>query len=126
LTDADLLLHVIDITDENAAEQANTVEETLTSLAVAEKPRLTVLNKVDRLTTPEGEPVDSLAAVEAAVPNTDERPDVVLISAEQAWGLDGLKARIGQALSGELVVPASDSSAVGEDGAATPTTRAAV
>jgi GTP-binding protein HflX len=126
LTDADLLLHVIDITDENAAEQANTVEETLTSLGVAEKPRLTVLNKVDRLTTPEGEPVASLAAVESAVPSTDDRQDVVLISAELAWGLDALKARISQALRGELVVPASDGQEAGLADAQKATTRAAV
>jgi GTPase len=94
LGDADVLLHVIDITDPNAADQAETVEATLTSLGVSEKPRLTVLNKVDRLQTPEGAPVKSLAQVQEAEGNVEQREDVVLISASQGWGLDTLRASI--------------------------------
>ncbi|HEX6960708.1 MAG TPA: GTPase HflX, partial [Lacipirellula sp.] len=50
---ADLLLHVLDISSENAAEQAATVDEVLAELDLGEKPRLLVLNKVDRLLPPE-------------------------------------------------------------------------
>jgi len=100
LTDADLLLHVIDITDANAAEQAETVEQTLASLGVNEKPRLTVLNKVDRLLARDGEPVESLAQVLASDGDVEQRDDVVLISAERSWGLDGLRHRMAVSLSG--------------------------
>jgi GTP-binding protein HflX len=101
LSDADVLMHVIDITDPNAAEQAETVEQTLGALGVAEKPRLTVLNKVDRLSTPRGEPVGSLEEVLAGESDAEERGDVVLISAERSWGLDELRARLARMLSGE-------------------------
>jgi GTPase len=124
LSDADLLLHVVDITDDNAAEQAEAVEETLRSLGVAEKPRLTVLNKVDRLTRDDGAPVASLDDVLAATgDNTSEdeakaaeanREDVVLVSAERGWGLDTLRTRIAAALNGELRVAAPEPSAAAQ------------
>jgi GTP-binding protein HflX len=98
LTDADLLLHLVDITHPSAADQAQTVEETLEELEVAEKPRLTLLNKVDLLET-EGGPVASLADL-ADLANTlqRQRPDALLISGERGWGLDTLRARIDAAL----------------------------
>lgn len=49
LEEATLLLHVVDITHPDAEQQARTVEQTLSELGLAERPRLTVLNKVDRL-----------------------------------------------------------------------------
>lgn len=94
LSDADVLLHVVDITDANAAEQAETVETTLASLGVADKPRLTLLNKVDRLLAPSGTPVESLAAVQQAEGDVEEREDVILISAAKQWGIDELRQRI--------------------------------
>jgi len=47
LTEADLLLHVVDITHHDAAEQFQTVEEILADLNLANKPQITVLNKMD-------------------------------------------------------------------------------
>jgi len=49
LEEATLLLHVVDITHPDAEEQARTVEHTLADLGLAERPRLTVLNKIDLL-----------------------------------------------------------------------------
>ncbi len=49
LEEADLLLHVVDITHKNAAEQCQTVEDILADLGLEQKPRLTLLNKVDLL-----------------------------------------------------------------------------
>src|SRR3989454_8879728 len=49
LEEAALLLHVVDITHPDAEQQARTVEETLAELGLAERPRLTVLNKIDLL-----------------------------------------------------------------------------
>jgi GTP-binding protein HflX len=99
LTDADLLLHVVDITHQNAADQAQTVEETLTELEVEDKPRLTALNKVDLLETADGEPMRSLADLEELrLELARTRPDALLISGERGWGLDALLERIADAL----------------------------
>ncbi len=95
LTDADLLLHVVDITHPNAAEQAETVEQTLADLEVADKPRLTVLNKVDALTGEDGVPVrglDDLADLQAELQATGA--GALLVSAARGWGLAGLREAI--------------------------------
>jgi GTP-binding protein HflX len=99
LADADLLLHVVDLTHPNAAEQAETVEQTLAELGLAHKPRLTLLNKVDLLARPDGTPVRGLADLEdlAAGP-TGAQPDALLMSAERGWGLTELRERVAQAL----------------------------
>ena len=49
LAEADLLLHVIDISHPNAFEQTQAVDATLADLGVVERPRLLALNKVDLL-----------------------------------------------------------------------------
>ncbi|MSQ33171.1 MAG: GTPase HflX [Dehalococcoidia bacterium] len=80
---ADLLLHVVDITHPNAAQQSRTVEETLASLGLAAKPVLLVLNKIDRLPPspgPDGEGVDSAF----------DRDQAVLVSAATGQGLGEL------------------------------------
>jgi GTPase len=46
---ADLLLHVVDASNPNAAEQCAVVETVLGELGAAATPRITVLNKIDRL-----------------------------------------------------------------------------
>ncbi|MGH2603666.1 MAG: GTPase HflX, partial [Dehalococcoidia bacterium] len=99
LSDADLMLHLVDITHPNAAEQAQTVEETLAELGVADKPRLTLLNKVDLLATQDGRPVGSLTDLEVLrLELARTRPDALLISGERGWGLDVLLERIDGAL----------------------------
>lgn len=106
LQDADLLLHVVDVTHPNAAEQSQTVEETLLDLEVASKPRLTLLNKVDRLTTHDGQPVRSLADLADFEESLrSEQRDALLISAECGWGLDGLRAAMLQMLGVSLNTP---------------------
>ena len=49
LEEADLLLHVIDASDEAMDEKRQSVEKILFELELASKPRLVVLNKIDRL-----------------------------------------------------------------------------
>ena len=85
LQDADLLLEVVDISHPNAGEQAQVVEETLAELGLAEKPRVLVLNKVDRMMGVDSFFPDSLGdgLTAAQVPS-------VLISAEKGWGMDRL------------------------------------
>jgi GTP-binding protein HflX len=54
ISEADLLLHVLDVTHPNARQQAVAVQETLDELNIHDVPIVTALNKVDAL-TPEGE-----------------------------------------------------------------------
>jgi GTP-binding protein HflX len=99
LTDASVLLHVVDITHPDAAHQSQTVDETLRILGLADKPRITALNKVDQLPDAAGNPVrslDELASFQSAL--TANIPDAILISAEKRWGLDLLKQRLVEVL----------------------------
>ena len=49
LDEASLLVHVVDITSPHAAEQCQTVEGILVEMKLADKPRITTLNKIDVL-----------------------------------------------------------------------------
>ncbi len=92
LDEAGLLLHVVDITSPDAVNQSRTVEEILGQLQLDAKPRLTVLNKIDKL-------VDSPA--DATDINIGEQPapdSTVVISARQGWNLDLLLEKMGQLL----------------------------
>ncbi len=93
LSEAALLLHVIDITHRNAVEQSVAVEQILTALELQDKPRIAVLNKVDLLVSTEDE-TTALAAEGDDIP-----PDAVLISASRGWGLHRLQERIAGSLA---------------------------
>ena len=92
IAEADLLLHVVDITHENAQQQAATVLQVLKEIHATGQPILTALNKVDQL--PDPEMVPALLA---------DLPDAVGISALTGQGLEVLAARIDQILTEELV-----------------------
>ena len=49
ITEADLLLHIVDISHPNASAQAKSVHETLKEIGADHIPVITVLNKIDRL-----------------------------------------------------------------------------
>jgi GTP-binding protein HflX len=66
IAEADLLIHVIDITHPQAHEQARAVYQTLTEIEADHIPILTVLNKIDRLTDP-GHAMEALADYPSAV-----------------------------------------------------------
>ena len=68
VVEADLLLHVVDVSNEAAEFQIEAVTEVLKELGVAEKPMLYVLNKLDRLTNGAGGTggVDAAAHVDTA------------------------------------------------------------
>jgi GTPase len=85
---ADLLLHVLDITHANAEQQTQTVLDTLQELHADGRPMLTVLNKVDRLDGVDEAEVGRLAG-ELGLPD-----DYVAVSAQQGWGLEALLKRI--------------------------------
>jgi len=99
LTEADLLLHIVDLTSHNATEQCQTVEDILSDLNLVDKPRITALNKIDLLLD-NGKTWDEESALnylsdqgEAADKNT------VLISATKKWGLTKLLELISQTLT---------------------------
>ncbi len=91
-TEADILLHVLDITHPHARRQAQTVLETLEEIGAAGKPMVTALNKVDRLDGPV--PAFFL---------TGTLPNPVPISALTGSGLDQLLERVEAVLEADLV-----------------------
>ena len=99
LSEASLLLHVVDLTSRNAVEQCQTVEGILASLGLSSKPRITALNKIDRLFG-DDMAFDEEKAIEALCQEcgiTGE--NTVLISAARGWGLKKLLQMIGKILS---------------------------
>ncbi|HEX2516141.1 MAG TPA: GTPase HflX [Chloroflexota bacterium] len=76
---ADVLLHVVDVTHPNRREQIQAVGQTLDELKIDEKPVITVLNKIDRLSPVERE----------ALPLLDY-PNAVPIAAATGEGLPAL------------------------------------
>lgn len=75
--DADLLLHVVDISNPNYVEQIEVVEEVLKQLRAEDIPKIMVYNKVDKLNKPFCVPAGS-----------------VLISAKDNNGIEALKQKI--------------------------------
>jgi len=96
IADADLLLHVLDITHPNAEQQMQTVIDTLKQLDVHQKPMLTVLNKIDKLAGVDESAVAGMADA-LGLPS-----DYVAVSAQHQWGLDILATRIEQMLKHEM------------------------
>ena len=96
IADADLLLHVLDITHPNAEQQMQTVIDTLKELNVHQKPMLTVLNKIDKMAGVDESEVAGMADA-LGLPS-----DYVAVSAQNHWGLDILAVRIEQMLKQEM------------------------
>lgn len=85
LAESDILLHVLDITHPKAPEQAEVVEETLADLGLSQKPRLLVINKLDRLAD---QPVGRASSQPPIPPSGLESYPSVLVSAAKGWNLD--------------------------------------
>ncbi|MEX2144652.1 MAG: GTPase HflX [Anaerolineales bacterium] len=81
IKEADLLVHVVDITHANVHAQAAAVLQTLEEIEASHVPILTALNKIDRLGDPD--------AAQAALEDFD---DAVAVSALRGHGLDELIA----------------------------------
>ena len=75
ITEADLLLHVVDISHANALNQYQAVQETLDEIGAGRVPAVTALNKIDRLSKPE-----------AARNTARQYPKAVAISARRGTG----------------------------------------
>jgi GTP-binding protein HflX len=94
LEEADLLLHIVDITHRNAANQCLTVEKILSELKLERKPKITVFNKLDLALSGEAE-LNALTTIpfleeEILLPSED----IALISAAKGWRMDGLLNKI--------------------------------
>src|SRR5437588_7701387 len=87
ITEADVILHVADASSPQVDQQTEAVEDELEELGVANRPRVTVLNKID-LVSP-----DRLALLEKwfSFP--------VMISAVCGTGLDQLQVRLAEELA---------------------------
>jgi len=96
LDEAALLLHVVDLSAPGAAEQCQTVEDILADLNLSSKPRITALNKIDRLLVGDREWDEESAR--QFLPEQTARENAVMISATRKWGLDRLMALISQQL----------------------------
>jgi GTP-binding protein HflX len=98
LDEADFLLHLVDITHKNAANQCLTVEKILSELNLENKPKITVFNKLDLALNSEAE-LKALATIpyseeEIALPSEG----IALISAAKGWGVDTLLDKIARYL----------------------------
>jgi GTP-binding protein HflX len=95
VTEADVILQVLDLSSPAAAEQAETVEKVLADLGAADKPRVVALNKVDLLG-----PAARRRAVAAL---TARYPGAVAISATNKAGLPHLLEAVDEASRGDVV-----------------------
>jgi GTP-binding protein HflX len=98
LDEASLLLHVVDISSGDASEQFQTVENILADIGLAEKPRLTLLNKIDlyleKAAAPPGIPItwdEKSAQAYFITRGMSGAENTLHISATRGWGLEHLK-----------------------------------
>lgn len=92
VTEADLLVHVIDVSHELYKEQAAAVHEVLKEIGAETKPVITVYNKIDKL------PPDSKLAERLAL-----EEDTVCISAAKKLNLESLQQMIESHLKSKAV-----------------------
>ena len=92
VTEADLLVHVIDVSHELYKEQAAAVHEVLKEIGAETKPVITVYNKIDKL-PPDSKLADRLALEE----------DTVCISASKKLNLESLQQMIESHLKSKAV-----------------------
>jgi GTP-binding protein HflX len=92
INEAELILHVLDITHPNAYEQSETVMDTLADLDVIDRPLIVALNKIDQLS--------DLAIVHEWM---GEYPNSYPISAARGTGLDGLLDGVEAVLAANMV-----------------------
>lgn len=100
IAEADVLLHVLDVTHPNMVEQARAVESTLREIGAAGKPSVLALNKIDQS---EGSQPATERRWVATRENELDLPDAVPISALTGEGIDKLLERVEQVLGENLV-----------------------
>lgn len=111
LTEASLLIHVVDLASSDAPEQCETVEGILRDLGLTDKPRITALNKIDLLGDDrewnEENAINYLSG-QCYIGTT------VLVSATKGWGLNKLLEAINSSLVKAGVAKSFDSQLKGD------------
>ncbi len=100
--EADLLLHVVDISHPDFEEQINVVENTIKDLGCADKPSMIVFNKVDAYTWIEKEPDDLTQPTKENVTLDDLKKtwmaklndSCIFISAKEKTNIEELKSEL--------------------------------
>jgi len=90
--EADLLLHVVDVSDPMYSDHINTVQDILRELKISDKPSFLVMNKVDRIK-------DQVQIQEAH----QKYPDALFISAKKQIRMEKLRERISEFSSQRFV-----------------------
>lgn len=89
VVEADLLIHIVDVSHPKVHDQIAAVEQVLHDLHAWGKPTVTALNKIDRLVESNG----LVARLQAQIPNS------IPISAKKRQGFDALLQEIAMALA---------------------------
>jgi GTP-binding protein HflX len=87
ISEADLLIHVVDITHANAQAQAEAVHQTLHDIGAGHIPVLIVLNKIDRLDDPQ-----------KAQSSLESFSNALAVSALKDIGIDSLRGMVNERL----------------------------
>jgi GTP-binding protein HflX len=98
LTEASILLHVVDLTSPNAAEQCQAVENILGNLGLSDRPIITALNKIDLLLNREKAWDERSAIDHLSGQGPVASKNTVLVSAVRKWGLTRLLELVQQVL----------------------------
>jgi GTP-binding protein HflX len=91
ITEADLLVHVMDVTHAQVLRQAEAVYDTLRTLNAAHKPIVSALNKIDLL-----------GSTDAVPPWRDQFPNAVALSALTGEGLGDLMTQVESILEDQM------------------------
>jgi GTP-binding protein HflX len=99
--EADILLHVVDISHSNFEDQINVVNQTLTEIGAGNKPMYLVFNKIDAFSY-EKKDDDDLSPVRKENLSLEDLSDIWLakneksffISAEQKMNIEDLRERL--------------------------------
>ena len=94
LSEAELLLNVIDFSSPYAAEENHAVENILQDLGLMAKPRITVLNKIDLALGTDKNWTEMTALEYLSNKQTEKQENMVFVSAAKKWGLTGLLDRV--------------------------------
>lgn len=101
--EADILVHVIDISHPNFEEQMQIVNQTLDDIGCLDKPTLLVFNKIDAFTFEEKDEDDltpktrenySLEDLKRTWMGNPDKENAIFISAQEKINIDGLRERI--------------------------------
>jgi GTPase len=105
--EADVLLHVVDVSHPNFEDQIRVVEETLSELGIGETPTFMVFNKVDAFSYVEKDEDDLTPGSRENLSLDDIKNDwrsrdreVLFISAKQKTNIDSLKDQLYQKVKG--------------------------